>query len=99
MKDDCILTLNWDEDASQVTLEGLPEGVAGGASLTPAEGVELIFDCADGQLARVFVAAGETGKPARHRGACLSHAQESARAPHLRCSAASVAPARGSACE
>ena len=61
MKDDCIVTLTWDKDAGQVTLEALPEGVAGGASLTPAEGVELIFDCADGQLARVFVAAGEPG--------------------------------------
>ena len=63
MKDECIVTVNWDEDVSQVTLEGLPEGPAGGASLSPADGVELIFDCADGQLARVFVAAGETGSP------------------------------------
>ncbi len=57
------MTLTWDEDVSQVTLEGLPEGPAGGASLSPAEGVELIFDCAGGQLARVFVAAGEAGSP------------------------------------
>ena len=63
MKDECIVTVNWDEDVSQVTLEGLPEGPAGGASLSPADGVELIFDCADGQLARVFVAVGETGSP------------------------------------
>ncbi|HEX9354375.1 MAG TPA: hypothetical protein VF933_11255, partial [Streptosporangiaceae bacterium] len=63
MKDACIVTLAWDEDVSQVALECLPEGPAGGASLSPADGVELIFDCADGQLARVFVAAGETGSP------------------------------------
>ena len=55
------MTLTWDEEVGQVTLEGLPEGPAGGASLSPAEGVELIFDCAGGQLARVFVAAGEGG--------------------------------------
>lgn len=63
MKDECIVTLTWDKDVGQVTLEGLPEGPAGGASLSPAEGVELIFDCAGGQLARVFVAAGEAGSP------------------------------------
>ena len=63
MKDDCVVTLTWDECAGQVTLEGLPEGPAGGATLSPAEGVELIFDCAGGQLARVFVAAGEAGSP------------------------------------
>ena len=57
------MTLTWDKEVGQVTLEGLPEGPAGGASLSPAEGVELIFDCAGGQLARVFVAAGEAGSP------------------------------------
>jgi hypothetical protein len=61
VKDESIVTVTWDGDVSQVTLEGLPEGPAGGASLSPADGVELIFDCADGQLARVFVAAGEPG--------------------------------------
>jgi len=62
MKDDCVVTVTWDQDIGQVTLEALPEGPAGGASLSPAEGVELIFDCASGQLSRVFVAAGEAGR-------------------------------------
>lgn len=57
------MTLTWDKDVGQVTLEGLPEGPAGGASVSPAEGLELIFDCAGGQLAKVFVAAGEAGSP------------------------------------
>ena len=55
------MTVTWDQDAGQVTLEALPEGPAGGASLSLADGVELIFDCAGGQLSRVFVAAGEAG--------------------------------------
>jgi hypothetical protein len=63
VKDECIVTLTWDKDVGQVTLESLPEGPAGGASLIPAEGLELIFDCAGGQLSRVFVAAGEAGSP------------------------------------
>ena len=57
------MTLTWDKDVGQVTLESLPEGPAGGASLSPAEGLELIFDCAGGQLSKVFVAAGEAGSP------------------------------------
>jgi hypothetical protein len=63
MKDDRVMTVTWDQDAGQVMLEALPEGPAGGASLSPAEGIELIFDCAGGQLSRVFVAAGEAGSP------------------------------------
>jgi hypothetical protein len=63
MKDECIVTLTLDKDVGQVTLESLPEGPAGGASLSPAEGLELIFDCAGGQLSKVFVAAGEAGSP------------------------------------
>ena len=33
MKDDCVVTVTWDQDIGQVTLEALPEGPAGGASL------------------------------------------------------------------
>jgi hypothetical protein len=52
-----------DRDAAQVTLEESPTGAAGGASLTPAPGVELVFDRADGRLAQVIVDAGEPGGP------------------------------------
>jgi hypothetical protein len=58
MRDARILTLVYDRDAGQTVLEGLPEGPAGGASLVPADGVELTFDCADGRLCRVTVDAG-----------------------------------------
>ena len=58
-----MITVTWDQDAGQVMLEALPEGPAGGARLSPITGVELIFDCAGGQLSRVFVAAGEAGSP------------------------------------
>lgn len=57
------LTLTWDGDAGQVTLDGPPEGPAGGASLNLAEGVELIFDCASGELSRVLIDTGEPGRP------------------------------------
>jgi hypothetical protein len=60
---DRTLTLTYDEDAGQVVLEGLPCGPAGEASLSPAEGIELSFDCADGRLCQVFVEAGEPGSP------------------------------------
>ena len=76
MKDECIVTVTWDKEVRQVALEGLPEAPAGGASLSPADGVELIFDCADRQLARVFVAAGETGSPAAIREPAEPRSQE-----------------------
>lgn len=60
-KETCVLTLTWDKDIGQVTLEGLPEDSAGGASLSVAAGVELIFDAAGGQLSRVLVTPRETG--------------------------------------
>ena len=46
---DRTLTLAYDEDAGQVVLEGLPAGPAGEAGLSLAEGIELLFDCADGR--------------------------------------------------
>jgi hypothetical protein len=63
MTDNCVLTLDYDEDASQVVLEGPPEGSAGGATLIPATGVELIFDGVVGQLSRVFFDVGRPGPP------------------------------------
>lgn len=60
-KEACVLTLTWDKDIGQVTLEGLPEDSAGGASLSVAAGVELIFDAAGGRLSRVLVAPREAG--------------------------------------
>jgi hypothetical protein len=63
MRNELIVTLIWDGDAGQVTLDGPPEGPAGGASLNLAEGVELIFDCASGELSRVLIDTGEHGRP------------------------------------
>jgi hypothetical protein len=63
MRNDIVATLSWDEDAGQVRLEGFPEGPGGGASLILAEGVELVFGCATGELSRVCVAAGDPGGP------------------------------------
>ena len=61
MRNQLIVTLTWDGDAGQVTLDGPPEGPAGGASLNLAEGVELIFDCANGELSRVLIDTGAPG--------------------------------------
>jgi hypothetical protein len=63
MRNELIVTLAWDGDAGQVTLDGPLEGPAGGASLNLAEGVELIFDCASGRLSRVLIDTGEPGRP------------------------------------
>ena len=54
MRGQRTFTLSYDEDASQIVLDDLPEGPAGGANLIAAPGLELAFDCADGQLSRVF---------------------------------------------
>lgn len=48
-----------DRNAAQITLRGRPTGAGGGASLTPAPGVELVFDRVDGWLSRMTVEAGE----------------------------------------
>lgn len=64
MRNELIVTLGWDEDAGQVTLDASPEGPAGGAALNVAEGVELIFDCASGELSRVLIDTGRPGGPA-----------------------------------
>ncbi len=61
---DRTLTLTYDEDAGQVVLEGLPAGPGGEAGLSLAEGIELLFDCADGRLSRVLIEASERGGPA-----------------------------------
>lgn len=63
MTNDRTLTLTYDEDAGQIVLEGLPCGPAGEAALSIAEGVELLFDGADGRLSNVFIEAGEPGAP------------------------------------
>ena len=49
------LTLGYESETSQVVLEGMPTGAAGGADLVPVPGLELVFDNADGRLARVVV--------------------------------------------
>jgi hypothetical protein len=54
-------TVSYDADTDQVELDGLPTGAAGAASLTPARDLELIFDRADGHLARVVLGAQEPG--------------------------------------
>lgn len=50
-----------DRDAAQITLRGRPTGAGGGASLTPAPGVELVFDRVGGWLSCVIVEASEPG--------------------------------------
>jgi hypothetical protein len=50
-----LMTLACDDEASQILLEDLPAGPAGEARLSPVDGVELLFDNADGRLARVLV--------------------------------------------
>lgn len=57
------LTPTYDGDTAQVVLEGLPTGPAGGAGLVPVPGLELVFDRADGRLARVVVDTEEPGGP------------------------------------
>jgi|SRR5579875_593403 len=52
-----LLTLVCDDEASQILLEDLPAGPGGEACLTPVDGVELLFDNADGRLVRVLVDA------------------------------------------
>lgn len=61
---DRTLTLAYDEVAGQVVLEGLPGGPAGEAGLSLAEGIELLFDCADGRLSQVIIDVGEPAGPA-----------------------------------
>ena len=63
MRNESIVTLTWDEDAFQVALNDLPAGPAGGANLSLAGGVELVFDCASGELCRVLVSVGAPGGP------------------------------------
>lgn len=54
-------TVCYDAGADQVELEGLPTGAAGGAALAPVRDLELIFDRADGHLARVVLGPEEPG--------------------------------------
>jgi hypothetical protein len=56
-------TVSYDADTDQVELDGLPTGAAGGAALTPVRDLELIFDRADGHLARVVLGPEEPGGP------------------------------------
>jgi hypothetical protein len=58
-------TVLHDADTGQVELEGLPTGAAGAAALTPVRDLELIFDRADGHLARVVLGPepGGSGQP------------------------------------
>jgi hypothetical protein len=67
------LTPAYDSDAFQVVLKGLPTGPAGEASIVPASQLELVFDRADGHLARVVV---DTGQP--HRRTALADAASAA---------------------
>jgi hypothetical protein len=59
--DPCGFAVSVDWEAAQITLRGRPTGAGGGASLTPAPGVELVFDRVDGWLSCVIVEAGEPG--------------------------------------
>ena len=57
----CGFAVSVDRDAAQITLRGRPTGAGGGARLTPAPGVELVFDRAEGWLSCVIVEADEHG--------------------------------------
>ncbi len=50
-----LMTLAYDDEAGQILLEDLPAGPAAEACLFPVDGVELLFDSADGRLVRVLV--------------------------------------------
>jgi hypothetical protein len=60
MRDQRTFTLSYDEDASQVVLDDLPDGPGGGAHVVATPGLEFMFDSADGQLSRVFADTGGT---------------------------------------
>ena len=49
------LTLSFERETGQATLEGLPAGAAGEAFLTPVAGLDLAFDRADGRFCRAVV--------------------------------------------
>ena len=55
------LTPAYESETGQVVLEGMPTGAAGEAGLIPVPGLELVFDCADGRLARVVVDSNDSG--------------------------------------
>ncbi len=57
----CGFAVSVDRDAAQIMLRGRPTGAGGGASLTPAPGVELVFDRVGGWLSCVIVEASEPG--------------------------------------
>ena len=57
------LTPAYQSETGQVVLAGTPTGAAGEAGLIPVPGLELVFDCADGRLARVVVDGSESGGP------------------------------------
>ena len=57
------LTPSFERETGQVTIEGLPAGVAGEAPLIPVPGLDLAFDRADGHMCRVVVdTAGTDGR-------------------------------------
>jgi hypothetical protein len=59
--DPCGFAVSADRDAAQITVRGRPTEAAGGASLTPVPGVELVFDRVSGGLSTMIVTAGEPG--------------------------------------
>ena len=78
------LMLSHEPATGQVVIDGRPAGPAGEAGLTPAEGVDLAFDRADGHLVRVDRGC-RTASPrwpclpacsARRRRSCLRSAKK-----------------------
>ena len=63
----CGFAVSVDRDAAQIVLRGRPTGAGGGASLTPAPGVELVFDRVGRWLSCVIVEASEPGAVQRPR--------------------------------
>jgi hypothetical protein len=57
----CGFTVAADRETAQFTLSGRATVAAGSAYLTPAPGVELVFDRAGGWLSRITVTAGQPG--------------------------------------
>jgi hypothetical protein len=66
-----LLTLTCDDEAGQVVIEDLPCGPAGEACVAPVDGVEMLFDNADGRLTRVLVDVAGSGERSVAGGSAL----------------------------
>jgi hypothetical protein len=70
--DDCVFAVSADWDAAQIMLRALPAGAAGGASLVPVPGVELVFDRASGRLSQLVADVADQSGAAEPSGALVA---------------------------